>query len=140
MFETYIGEAARDGIRLHNREGGTYWKLLLTCSKDGCDKEVDMGECLCFETEEEMVRCRDGHELYCSHEHWYECATREAIEDFLGDIRRHNEIVTAAGDDELYIDGESELELLVAYFDYLADAGYEGFSLWEAFEIEECPI
>ena len=51
MFEIVIRKEVRQGIKLHKRDGTEYWKLSLTCARGGCDKEVDMGECICFDTE-----------------------------------------------------------------------------------------
>ncbi len=139
MFEIDIKEKSREGVTLHKQDGTTSWKLMLTCTREGCDNEVDMGECLCFDEEKEMARCRDEHGMHCTTKCWHEDAPRERIEKVLKDIERHNKIWGGDHEDDPTITGDTELELLEAYFEMVADE-WDGESFYEMYDIEECPI
>lgn len=139
MFEIDIRTKVREGVMLHRRDGTPYWKLSLTCSRDGCDKEVDMGECMCFDSKEKMEKCRDTHTTTCSTKCWYEATTRENIDKILADIKRHNEHCLATGDGDMVLFADDELELIDDYFDAIA-GDYDGCDFWETYEIDECPV
>lgn len=139
MFETDIRKESRKGILLHDRRGMEYWKLQLTCTREGCDNEVDMGECLCFEWEKDMIDCRDNHGMHCSTKCWYENNTREAIKKVLKQIERLNEENLDAGELDMVLVSDNEIELIDDYFDAIADL-YDGSEFYDQYDIQECPI
>ena len=139
MFEIDIKENAREGIMLHKQDGTPYWKLLLTCHREGCEKEVDMGECLCFDRKDAMVVCRDTHGMTCSTKCWYEAAPKDQIEKVLKEIKRHNDECMATGEDDLALVADDEIELIDDYFEATNDY-YDGSDFWEMYDLEECPI
>lgn len=139
MFDIDIKEKAREGVLLHKKDGTPYWKLSLTCSRDGCDKEVDMGECLCFDRKDLMEICRDTHKMTCSTKCWYEDATREDIEKILKDIKVHNDEYEAIGEADMVLISDDEIELIDDYFDAIAEH-YDGSDFFEMYEVDECPI
>ena len=137
MFEKEIEVEARRGVLLHRRDGTPYWKLLLTCSMPGCDKDVDMGECLCFETEEAMVKCRDNHQMTCSWDCFFESRTPEEREKLIAEAKEYEEGMIAAEGEGLNCD--TDKELVMAYMDWLSYF-YDGSDFYDKYEIEECPI
>lgn len=140
MFEIDIQKEIRNGVRLHMKDGTEYWKLIMTCSRDGCDREVDfMGECLCFSDESKMINCRDNHDMYCSTKCWYESTPRERIDEILQTIKKNNDLCEAEGEVDYIITGDTEMELIRNYFDAMAE-NYDGSDFWDEYGIEECPI
>ena len=135
MFDEEIEKEAFNGIMLHRRDGTVYWKLTLTCSKEGCENEVDMGECLCFDTKEAMEHCRDGHGLHCTVKCWCVDQPREIIEGELAKIEKYNE----NADEEDIIIGDDEIEMISNWWEYQADSA-DGCDFYEDFEITECPV
>ena len=138
MFEKEIKEESKTGILLHDRRGIEYWKLSLICTRKGCEKEVDMGECLCFDNEKEMTDCRDEHGLHCSTKCWYEDVPRDRIDKVVSKIKKHNENCEAAGDFGLILLGP-ELENIENYFESMADE-YDGAEFYEQWDVDECPV
>ena len=137
MFETDIRKESRQGILLHDRRGIEYWKLQLTCTREGCKNKVDMGECLCFDDEKEMINCRDNHGKHCSTKCWYDDSTREYIEKVLKEIKRHNEVWS--NEPEMMLVSDNEIELIDDYFDAIADE-WDGEGFYDQYDIQECPI
>jgi hypothetical protein len=139
MFEIDIRKEVFNGVMLHRKDGTPYWKLSLVCTRDGCNREVDMGECICFDTEKAMIECRDNHGLTCSTKCWYEISTREQIDKILKDIEKYNDECRATGEPEMVLKAETEIELIDDYLDAIADY-YDGADFWESFDITECPV
>ena len=139
MFEIDIDMASRQGIKLHDSRGDEYWKLQLICYNEGCDNVVDMGECLCFDTEKEMINCRDGHSLICSTKCFIDVASKETVDKILDEIKNHNKECQARGEFEYQIGGKDIVERIDNWFDYNADA-YDGADFYEYYDIKECPI
>lgn len=137
MFEIDISKAAREGVMLHKQDGTPYWKLIMTCNREGCEKEVDMGECLCFDKEDEMVRCRDTHGMHCSTKCWYEDHSREEIKKELERFKKEIKMMDLY--DRPHPDWSNELECLEEWFDMLSEF-YDGADFYELYDIEECPI
>lgn len=137
MFETEVRKAARQGVKLHRRDGSEYWKLILTCTREGCENEVNMGDCLCFRTEEDMAMCRDTHGLHCSTECWYSDAPRSVIEQELKRYREYLDRLPPT--DQRTIDWSREVEVLEEWTD--VKTGWHDMADWyEDFEIDECPV
>ncbi len=67
MFDQRIKEAATVGVKLHKKDGTTYWKFAYTCTRKGCNNILE--ECWCFTTEEAMIEAKKI-ELYCSTGCW----------------------------------------------------------------------
>ena len=136
MFETDIQKEARRGVMLHRKDGTEYWNLQLVCSNAGCENDVDMGECICFDTKKAMERCRDEHSWTCSNKCWLEHLTDQEREKLLKDARKLNEEMEAEGEGWPF---ETDDELLEYYMDYLAEF-YDGADFYDEYDIEECPI
>lgn len=141
MFETNIGEKAYKGIKLHRKDGTVYWKLRLTCSHEPCPNEIDMGECLCFNTEDLMKRARDDHGMYCCAQHWALNTDEEKIAASVKGARKYLGEMEPEDRDWIIDDMLDDMLVLDAYWQELADAGcYDGSEFYEEYGVDECPI
>ena len=125
MFDIDIRVATYQGIKLHRKDGTEYWKMRLTCTHEPCPNEVEMGECLCFGTEEAMVKARDNHGMHCSPKCWIADHTEEEVATELAKARKA--LRELPPDDrhllEVY-DMREELVVLDGYCHYVAEQGY----------------
>ena len=141
MFDTDISMASYQGVNLHRRDGTAYWKLRLTCTKEDCPNEVDMGECLCFHCEEDMVKARDTHGLYCSAKCWFDDHDKETVAKEVARARRDLKELDPE-EISLYVDDmKDDILVLDGYWEYLAEMGsYDGSEFFEDYDVQDCPI
>ena len=142
MFGINIGIEAYNGIKLHRKDGTEYWKLRLTCAHEGCPNEIEMGECLCFGTEEAMAKARDAHGMHCSAMCWVADNTEvEVAKGVATALRALNELTL---DERHMYDVYDQLdicEVIDGYWSYLAEMGdYDGSYFYEQYDVEDCPI
>ena len=141
MFAVDIGMASYQGIKLHRTDGSEYWKLRLTCANGPCAVEIEMGECLCFGSEDAMVKARDHHGMYCSAKCWIPNHTKEEVAEVMNQAR--NTIKELEKDDlGLLIDDLRDVnQVLDGYWEYVAEHGYyDGSEFFENYDVEDCPI
>ena len=141
MFDVDIGMKAYEGIKLHRKDGTEYWKLRLTCTQEECPNEIEMGECLCFGTEEAMIHARDDHGMHCSAKCWVDDHDEETVAKEAAEARKA--LGEMDGDEWSYFvdDMSDDILVIAGYWEYIADEGcYDGADWLEDYDVEECPI
>jgi hypothetical protein len=141
MFEKDIATAAYQGVMLHNRDGSEFWKLRLTCTHEPCPKEVELGECLCFATEEAMVKARDNHGFYCSAKCWAKDRPEDEVQKHVDEARRALKQLDPEDVGSYVDDWKDDISVVTGYWEYMAElGGFDGEVFYEMYDVEDCPI
>ena len=141
MFDKDISMAAYQGVLLHRKDGTEYWKLRLTCTHEPCPNEIEMGECLCFSTEEAMIHARDDHGTYCCAKHWAANTIYEKVRKVITEARKCLRELDSIDRGSLIGNMKDDMAVVDAYWQHLAEEGcYDGSEFFEEFDVEDCPI
>lgn len=141
MFDIDIAIAAYQGVKLHRQDGTEYWKLRLTCTQEDCPNEIDMGECLCFHCEDDMVKARDTHGMYCCAQHWAANMKADRVAREVAEARKCLMELDALDRSWLIDNMMDDMAVVDAYWQHLSEEGcYDGTEFYEEYDVQECPI